>query len=50
MVAGRHAIATEFQMHPAGIIDTGSTQPGISMLVIPHLTSKEVRSIGNAKP
>ena len=25
-----HAMATEFQMHPAGIIETGSSQPGIS--------------------
>lgn len=41
-----HAMATEFQMHPAGIIETGGSQPDISSLIIPRLTSKEAKSVG----
>ena len=40
-----HAMATEFQMHPAGIIN-GSTQPGISILIFPRLTSQQAKSVG----
>ena len=40
-----HAMATEFQMHPAGIIN-GNTQPGISTAIIPRLTSKQAKSVG----
>ena len=42
-----HAMATEFQMHPAGIIETGSSQPGISTLTIPRLTPKQVKSVNS---
>ena len=41
-----HAMATEFQMHPAGIIESGSAQSGISTLTIPRLTSKLAKSVG----
>jgi len=41
-----HAMATEFQMHPAGIIENGSAQPGMSTLLIPRLTSKQAKSAG----
>ena len=44
---GTHAMATEFQMHPAGIIETGSSQLGISTLTIPRLTPKQVKSVNN---
>ena len=40
-----HAMATEFQMHPAGIINS-STQPGISTLKFPRLTSIQAKSVG----
>ncbi len=40
-----HAMATEFQMHPAGIIN-GSTEPGISTLIFPRLTSVQAKSVG----
>ena len=40
-----HAMATEFQIHPAGIIN-GNTQPGISTVIIPRLTSKQAKSVG----
>ena len=42
-------MATEFQMHPAGIIETGSSQPGISTLTIPRLTLKQVKSVNNSR-
>ena len=42
-------MATEFQMHPAGIIETGNTQPGVSTLIIPCLASKQAKSVGNSK-
>ena len=42
-------MATEFQMHPAGIIETGSSQPGISTLTIPRLTPKQVKSVNNSR-
>ncbi len=32
------AMVTEFHMHPAGIIETGSFQPSFSSLIIPCLT------------
>jgi len=38
-------MATEFQMHPAGIIN-GNTQPGISTAIIPRLTSQQAKSVG----
>ena len=38
-------MATEFQMHPAGIIN-GNTQPDISTAIIPRLTSKQAKSVG----
>lgn len=41
-----HAMATEFQVHPAGVIETGTSHSGISTLVIPCLTSKEGKSVG----
>ena len=41
-----HAMATEFQMHPGGIIESGSTQSCISTLTIPRLTSKLAKSVG----
>ncbi len=41
-----HAMATEFQMHPAGIIESGSAQSGISTLTIPRLTYKLAKSVG----
>ena len=42
-------MATEFQMHPAGIIETGSSQPGISTIMIPRLTPKQVKSVNNSR-
>ena len=42
-----HAMATEFQMHPAGIIETGRAHTGISTLIIPRLTSKQAKSASN---
>ena len=40
-----HAMATEFQVHPAGIIEPALVQlPGISTLVIPRLTTKQCKS------
>ncbi|MCG7883058.1 MAG: hypothetical protein JAY96_15870 [Candidatus Thiodiazotropha endolucinida] len=45
-----HAMATEFQIHPAGIIEPGTAQlPGISTLVIPRLTSKQYKSSGDTR-
>ena len=41
-----HAMATQFQSHPAGIIEFGSAQPGISTLTIPRLTSKQAKLVG----
>ena len=29
-----HAMATEFQMHPAGIVESGKSQPKLSSLII----------------
>ena len=37
-----HAMATEFQMHPIN----GNTQPGISTLILPWLTSQQAKSVG----
>ena len=37
-----HAMATEFQMHPIN----GNTQPGISTLIFPRLTSQQAKSVG----
>ena len=47
-----HAMATEFQMHPAGIIECGSANPGISTLTIPRITIKQSKSVDitNAVP
>ena len=42
-------MATEFQMHPAGIIETGNSQPGISTTMIPRLTPKQVKSVNNSR-
>ena len=39
-----HAMATEFQMHPPGIVE-GSIHSGISSLVIPHLTLNQAKSL-----
>ncbi len=39
-------MATEFQKHPSGIVETGSAQPGISTLAIPRLTSMQAKSVG----
>ena len=40
-----HAMATEFQVHPTGIIEPALAQlPGISTLVIPRLTTKQYKS------
>ena len=41
-----HAMATEFQQHPAGLIEVGSVQPGVSTLVIPRLNSSQAKSVG----
>ena len=43
-----HAMATEFPMHPAGIIETCNTQHGISTLTFPRLTTKQCKSVGNS--
>lgn len=43
---GRHAMATEFQMHPAGIVESARSQPKLSSLIIPRLPSKEAKSVG----
>ena len=41
-----HAIATKFQVHPAGIIQPGTAQlPRLSTLVIPRLTAKQYKSL-----
>lgn len=37
-----HTMATEFQMHPIN----GNTQPGISTLIFPRLTSQQAKSVG----
>ena len=42
-----HSMATEFQMHLAGIIECGTTQHGISIHTIPRLTSKQAKYVGN---
>ena len=42
-------MATEFQMQPAGIIETGSSQLDISTLMIPRLTPKQVKSVNNSR-
>ena len=42
-----HAMDTEFQIHPAVIIETGSSQPGISTLTILRLTPKQVKSVNS---
>lgn len=39
-------MATEFQMHPAGIINVNTRRPGISTAIIPRLTSKQAKSVG----
>lgn len=39
-------MATEFQMHPAGIVESGRSQHMLSTLTIPRLTSKETKSVG----
>ena len=44
-----YAMATEFQMHPDGIIETGSSQPGISNIMIPRLIPKQVKSVNNSR-
>ena len=41
-----HAMATEFQMHPAGIIETGGANLGFSSLAVPRFTRKETKSVG----
>ena len=40
-----HAMATEFQMHPAGIINSRA-KPGMSTLVFPRLTAQQAKSVG----
>ena len=42
-------MATEFQMYPAGIIETCNTQHGISTLTFPRLTTKQCKSVGNSR-
>ena len=44
-----HAMATEFQMQPAGIIEAGTAHTGITTLIIPRLTSNEAATVGNNK-
>ena len=44
-----HAMATEFQMHPAGIVEAGGVHPGISSLVFLRLTAKQAKSVGKGK-
>ena len=45
-----HAMATEFQVHPAGIIQPGTAQlPGLSTLVIPRLTAKQYKSLDDTR-
>ncbi len=41
-----HAMAIEFQNHPAGIIEMGPAQPCISRLKIPRLSSKQAKQVG----
>ena len=41
-----HSMATEFQKHPAGIIEADSAQPGISTLVLPRLTLNQAKTVG----
>ena len=40
-----HAMATEFQMHPAGIINS-SGKPEMGTLIFPRLTSQQAKSVG----
>ena len=45
-----HAMATEFQVHPAGIIQPDTAQlPGLSTLVIPRLTAKQYKSLDDTR-
>lgn len=39
--------STEFQVQRAGIIEVCSAQPGIMILIIPCLTTKQLKSVGN---
>lgn len=42
-----HAMATEFQVHPAGIIESGTAQqPGVDTILIPRLTAKQLKNTG----
>ena len=42
-----HAMATEFQLHPAGIIETScDVNSEMSALTIPRLTAKETKNVG----
>ena len=42
-----HAMATEFQMHPAR--DVGSSPPALDKIVIPRLTSNQAKLVGKDK-
>ena len=45
-----YAMATEFQVHPAGIIQPGTAQlPGLSTLVIRRLTAKQYKSLDDTR-
>ena len=44
-----HSMATEFQKHPAGIIEADSAQPGISTLVLPRLTLNQAKTVGKIR-
>ena len=44
-----HAMATEFQVHPARVTENGKSQPGISIIMIPRLAHKHTKSINNTR-
>lgn len=44
-----HAMATEFQVHPNAITESSNAQPAISDLVIPRLTSRQVKFLKRDK-
>ena len=45
-----HAMATEFQVHPAGIIQPGNAQlPGLNTLVISRFNAKQYKSLDDTR-
>lgn len=41
-----HTMETEFQFHPAGILEVGQAYPGLRKLEIPRLSSKQAKTVG----